>query len=134
MLNTYTPENARETLQYVSTSEIPTQFKTLLISLLTEALRNWEDERIRTRDVAAVGEAWRPEEIAEVQAFLLGKIANSWQNADELLMHLATQLKRSPQDVRLKATELGYAAGIDFRVARTLARPERMPTTQGGTR
>jgi len=134
MLNAHTYENTQAALQYVITSEIPTQYKTLLISLLTQALRDLEQDRIRSLTVDTSTEPWKVDEIQQVEVFLTDKIANSWQHADELLTHLAMRLKRSPKDVRSKATELGYAAGVDYGVARTRDRPERMPTTRGGVR
>lgn len=133
MLTAPTSESTRATLQYVLTSEIPGEHKSVLIGLLTQALRDLDAARVRS-SAGAPPEPWRSDEIDTVQAFLVGKTANSWQHADELLMHLVTQLKRSPQDVRCKATALGYAAGVDYSIARARPRPEQMPTTRGGLR
>ena len=101
---------------------------------MMQALRDIDDDRIRSRADKLPHAAWSHDEVEQLQTFLVGKIANSWQHADELMMHLATRLKRTPKDVRAKATELGYGACIDYNVARTHARPEQMPTTRGSFR
>jgi hypothetical protein len=108
----------RETLQYLVSSDIPGEHKRVLIGAVTDSLRQQEkeDRRIETtqHDVAD----WQPDEIKALQDFLQGKVAHGWQHADELLMRVSRQLHRGIEDVRRKATELGFASAIDYRVAR----------------
>jgi hypothetical protein len=131
MQDTHTPGTTRATLQYVLSSDMPTQYKNVLITLLTQALRD-EDEEQRQRLNPKPESEWRADETQQLQAFLDGKLANSWQHADELLMRIATDLHRSPYDVRKKATEIGLAASIDYSIARTHARPQQLVTTTAG--
>jgi hypothetical protein len=131
MQDTHTPGATRATLQYVLTSEMPSQHRAVLITLLTQALRD-EDEQWRVGLAPKPASQWESEETVQLQTFLDGKVANSWQHADELLMRIATELRRSPYDVRKKATEMGLAAGVDYSVARTRQQPPSMVTTTAG--
>jgi hypothetical protein len=130
MQNTHTPGATRAALQYVLSNDLPSQHKAVLIELLTEALRSEDKERLLSR-TAKVETEWRSDETQQLQTFLDGKVASSWQHADELLMRIATDLRRTPYEVRKKATEIGLAAGIDYSVARTHPRPEPVMTTSG---
>lgn len=111
------------TLQYVLSTDMPSEHKAVLIELLTQALRDDETKRVLQRSaLATVSRSWDEAETRCLTDLLAGKIAKSWQNADELLMNAATQLRRTPADVRVKATELGLAASIDFSVAKAHGR------------
>ena len=135
MQDTHTPGATRAALQYVLTSDMPSQHRAVLIELLTEALRNEDKDKEGLRSRAARVEAeWRSDEMQQLQTFLDGKIAISWQHADELLMRIATDLRRTPYDVRKKATEIGLAAGIDYSVARTRPQPQQPVMTTSGSR
>jgi hypothetical protein len=114
---------ARATLQYVLSADMPSEHKAVLIDLLTQALRDHDANRVRQQAVREEGDrTWEEEETTRLSGLLLGRIAKSWQNADELLMYAAAQLHRSPPEVRAKAIELGLGAGIDFSVAKTHTR------------
>jgi enamine deaminase RidA (YjgF/YER057c/UK114 family) len=107
----------RETLQFVAASDIPSRHKGVLIDCLTQSLRASDAAQIASNAPAA-GAAWQPGEIAQLQSFLSGKIARSWQHADEVLVDIASQLHRSMRDVRAKAIEIGHGEGVDYFVAR----------------
>ncbi len=116
-----TPDELREALQCLITSDLPADPKRILISAVMDSLVQRE-AAIAAR--AAVGEsctAWKSTELDQAVAFLKGKVAKSWQNADEIVMHLARELHRLPVDVRNKAIELGFAVAVDYRQARTVA-------------
>jgi hypothetical protein len=134
MQDTHTPVAMRTTLQYVLSNEMPTQHKSVLIALLTQALRD-EDQQSRQGLAPKAEPEWRSDETQQLQTFLEDKIASSWQHADEVLMRVAAELRRSPYEVRKKATEIGLAAAIDYGVARTRPRPPQalVTTTAGQT-
>jgi hypothetical protein len=104
-------------LQFLIASDIPSDHKSVLIDALTEALRISLQPQVT---VSGIG-PWQTHETAQLQTFLEGKLANSWQHADELLMRVAAQLHRDPGDVRAKATELGFGVGVDYRLAKAWA-------------
>jgi hypothetical protein len=108
------------TLQYMMSSDIPSEHKMVVIELLTSALREQDAQRIEAASPQESG-AWQEDETLKMQAFLSGKVASSWQHADELLMQLANHLGRDPNYVRSKATELGLGEGVDYRLAKLRA-------------
>src|SRR6185369_5317508 len=114
------PEGAalRETLQFLVVSDMPAQHKRILMELVTQALRSGDAEARRIEAVQSIGEQWQPHETQAVEAFLQGKVARSWQHADEVLMRLSGELHRQPGEVRRKATELGFGMGVDYRLAK----------------
>jgi len=116
----------RDALQFLVSSSIPAQHKSLLMDLVGQAMRV---EELEQRDLAAQATIpkWQPEEIQLLQDSLAGRVARSWQHADELLMRVATQLKRRPADVRAKATELALGAGVDYRLAQAQNRLNASP-------
>ena len=87
---------------------------------LTQALRDQEGARIRRLTMERADGPWQQHETAQLESFLQGKVAKSWQHADELVMRVATQLNRHPADVKAKATELGFGVGVDYRLAKVL--------------
>jgi len=111
------PASIRAALQFLIASDMPFEHKAVMIDALTEALRTSLQPHVA---VGGVG-PWQVHETAQLQDFLEGKLANSWQHADELLMRVAAQLHRDPGDVRAKATELGFGAGVDYRLAKARA-------------
>lgn len=111
-------------LQFVIASDIPAQHKAILIETLTQALRDQETAHVRQQAAGAASLHWQEHEMAQLRTYLQGRIANSWQHADESAMHLAAQLHRSPHDIRAKATELGLGVAVDFRLAKARPRPE----------
>ena len=111
----------RETLRYVIDSQIPAQHKAIVIDALAQALRAADDAQ-RSREIQGMtSEEWRPEEAVMIDAALRGKVAISWQHADEVLMRLARGLHRRHDDVRRKATELGHGAAVDYALAKAKA-------------
>ena len=125
MRDVHAPAALRAALQFLMTSDIPSEHKVVLIETLTQALRNDQAAQIqqhadeeKEKEKAKV---WQPDETAQLESLLGGRVASSWQHADELLMRAATQLERSPSDVRAKATEIGLGAGVDYRLARARA-------------
>lgn len=121
MQDSQTPAALRSALQFLLTSDIPSQYKSVLIETVTQALRDQESVRLLRQAAEQASRQWQAYETEQVQSFLQGRIANSWQQADELLMHLATQLHRNPHDVRVKATELGFGVGVDYGLAKIRA-------------
>jgi hypothetical protein len=113
-------------LQFLMTSEIPSEHKRVLIEAVTHALREHDAVTARVQVAAAQASAeWQPHETAQLRAYLSARVANSWQQADEAAMHLAAQLHRHRDDIRAKAVELGFGAAVDFRLARAQKRSER---------
>lgn len=123
MLDTQKVAAMRETLQFLVASDIPAQHKKILIDAVMQALRS-EEAAGRLGAMQNVSEPWQPHETQIVEDFLQGKVASSWQNADELLMRLAGELHRRPDDVRRKATELGVGVGVDYRQAKARVVPK----------
>ena len=109
-------------LRFVITNDSGAEHKPILIDVLTQALRDDESAELRRHAVAQAGDEWHEHEIAQLKAFLQGRLARSWQHADESVTHLAAQLHRSPQSVRDKATQVGLGACVDFRFAKALQR------------
>lgn len=111
-----TPDIAaiRDTLQFVIASDIPAQHRRILMEAVTQALRAAEAIGHGVETQARISENWDTKEAQIVETFLRGKIANSWQHADEVLMRLAGELHRTPADVRTKATELGLGVAVDY--------------------
>jgi hypothetical protein len=108
-------------LQFVSTtSDVPSEHKLTLIELLTQALRDDDSAEQSRRAVAQAGAQWQEHEITHLKSFLQGRLAKSWQHADEGVMQLAAQLHRDPHSVRDKATQLGLGAAVDYRYAKAM--------------
>jgi hypothetical protein len=105
-------------LQFVTTSDFPSEHKAILIDVVTQALRDDETEELRRRVVAQAGAEWQEHELAQLKSFLQDRLARSWQHADEGVMQLAAQLHRDPQSVRDKAAQLGLGASVDYRFAK----------------
>jgi len=124
MRDTLTPAARQSALRYVIASEIPAEHKAVLIDVLTLALRNEEGEHRRDLAAEQAGGEWQEHEIEQLKAFLTGKVAISWQHADEVAMHLAAQLHRDPKSVRTKAYELGLGASVDYRSARAFVQAQ----------
>jgi hypothetical protein len=112
------PDALREALQFLIRADIPADPKRLLIAVVMQAV---------SAEVVAAKQGiisnkphpdWRSEEIEQALNYLQDKVAVSWQNADEIVMRLAHQLRRDPMDVRNKAIALGFGMAVDFRLAR----------------
>lgn len=108
----------RAALQFAMSSDIPAEHKVVIIDSLTRSLREQESAEQSQRDAAEAGAPWLPEEVTELEHLLGERTARNWQHADELLMHVAAQLHRSPSDVRATAIRLGFGAAVDYAVAR----------------
>ncbi len=113
----------RAALGFVVTDDMPSEHKATLIDVLRQALRD-DDAAAdsRRRAVANTSGEWQEHEIVHLKSYLPGRIAKSWQHADECVMHLAAQLHREPRSVRDKATELGFGAAVDYRFSKALKR------------
>jgi hypothetical protein len=107
-------------LRFVITSHFPSEHKSILIEVLTRALRDDEAAELRREAEGHARGEWQEHEIEQLKAFLRDRIARSWQHADECVMQLAAQLHRDPQSVRDKAISLGLGASVDYRFARAL--------------
>jgi hypothetical protein len=118
------PAALHSALRFVITSDITAQHKAVLIEVLTQALRDEEAAALRLQATELAGGEWQAHELVQLQSFLRGKVAKSWQHADECVMQLAAQLHRDPHAVRAKANELGLAAGVDYRYVRELRRTQ----------
>jgi hypothetical protein len=114
------PAALHAALRFVITSEMPAEHKATLIQVLTQAIRDDEAAELRRQAVARSQGEWQEPEVARLKSFLNGRVATSWQNADECVMQLATQLHRDPGSVRHKATELGLGTAVDYRFAKQL--------------
>ncbi len=112
------PEVLREALQSLICSDTPPFPKRILIEVVTEALAAMEVAAAVRDSTRKASPTWQQAEIDLVTDFLQGKLAQSWQHADELVTHLARELKRDAIDVRAKAIELGFGMGVDYRLAR----------------
>lgn len=111
-------DSLREALQFLIRSDMPAEPKRMLIEVVMESLVA-KEAAITVRDATRKTYAeWQQAEIDIAAAFLRGKVAKSWQNADEMVMHLVRELHREPADVRVKAIELGFGIGVDFRLAK----------------
>lgn len=107
----------RETLMFLVQSDMPADHKRILIEVVTQALYDKEAEE-RSFKASGVHEEWGAPEMDVLAAFFQDKVARSWQNADELVLRLARELRRDPDDVRRKAVELGFGLGVDYRLAK----------------
>lgn len=112
------PAALRAALQYVVSSDIPSEHKAVLIEALTRALRAEDSERTAREAAVHARSEWRPADLQKLTSRLAGKMAKSWQDADEQLLQLAGELQRSVEDVRDKALEVGAGAAIDYRLAK----------------
>lgn len=114
------PAALHAALRFVITSEMPSEHKATLIDVLTQAIRDEEAAELRREALAQSRGEWQEPEIVRLKSLLQGRIATSWQHADECVMQLASQLHRDPASVRHKATELGLGIAVDYRCARQL--------------
>jgi len=120
MRDTQSAAALNSALRFVVSEEIPADHKAVLIEVLTQALRNQESEHLREQAAERAGGEWQAQEIVQLKSFLTGKLATSWQHADEVAMQIAAQLHRDPKSIRTKADELGLGASVDYRSARAL--------------
>ena len=112
----------RAALGFVMTDEMPSEHRATLIEVLTQALRDDAAADLRRQALANTCGEWQEHEILHLKSLLPGRMAKSWQHADECVMQLAAQLHRNPQSVRDKATELGFGAAVDYRYSKALKR------------
>jgi hypothetical protein len=112
----------RAALQYLINSDMPAEHKAVLLDALTGAMRTVEDAHVHRQASGQASGQWHAHEIAQLQTFLQGKTANSWQQADERTTSLAARMRRSPQDIRAKASELGLGEAVDYQLAKAHAR------------
>jgi len=125
MPDSQTQQALRAALQFVMTSDIPSQHKVVVVEALTQALRDLDAAAVQHQEAQQVSAQWQTHEIAKLHSLLDGKVANSWQQADELVMLLAAQLHRPAQDIRAKAIELGAGVAVDFQLAKARIQAER---------
>jgi hypothetical protein len=118
MNNRKRPAALHAALRFVMASEMPAEHKATLIDVLTQTLRNDEAAELHREAAAHAEEEWREDEVLQLKAFLHGRTARSWQDADECVMHLAAQLHRGPGSIRDKAADLGLSVAVDYRFAR----------------
>jgi hypothetical protein len=119
------PDALREALQILIRSDMPADPKRLLIEVVMESLAVREAADVVSNTAKKIHPAWQQTEIDLVTSFLQGKVAKSWQNADEVVTHLARELHRDAADVRTKAVELGAGVAVDYRLAkRSVAKSE----------
>jgi len=120
MRTSHTPAALHATLQFVIAGDLPSEHRAVLIDVLMQRLGEQEPAPARVQ-AAEAGAQWQSHEITQLQSFLQGKMAKSWQHADEWVMHLAAQLHRDPKAVRTTAIGLGFGAAVDYRMAKALA-------------
>lgn len=109
------------TLRFVIAGEMPSQYKATLIEVLTQAMREESAAEVRRHTLAQAQGEWRDHEIEHLKSFLQGRIATSWQHADQCVMHVAAQLHRAPDSVRTKAAQLGFGAAVDYQIAKRIS-------------
>jgi hypothetical protein len=107
-------------LRFVVTSNITAEHKPILIDVLTQALRDVETAELNRQAIARAGAEWQESEVTQLSELIRDRVATSWQQADECMMHLAAQLHRDPHSIRDKATQLGLGAAVDYRLAKAL--------------
>lgn len=95
----------RNTLQYLASSSMPVEHKKVLTAVLEEALQH----ALQTHD-----DEWQAADMQTMSTALQGRVAISWQHADELLFKLSSQLHRNADDVKKKAIEAGFGASVDY--------------------
>lgn len=110
----------RETLQFIRACDLPAKHKKVLVEVLEQSLRDKS---------GLAAKVWQSDELTELQALLAGKVALNWQHADELLISSARQLNRSQNDVKIKATELGFGVAVDYWLARARVAADKSETT-----
>jgi hypothetical protein len=114
------PDELREALQFLIRSDMPADPKRMLIAVVMESLA--QREAAVVLETSKQGHsAWQPAEIDRATAALQGKVAKSWQNADEVLTHLARELHRDAREVRAKAIELGFGVAVDYQLAKLVS-------------
>lgn len=120
MRDLQSPAAIRSTLQYVVSSDVPAEHKSVLIEAVTRLLRTQESEEERQRLSSVESRSWQTEELTHLDRSLGGKLAKSWQDADETLLLIASQLHRRSAEVRTKAVERGFTAAVDFAAAKAV--------------
>jgi hypothetical protein len=120
MRDLQSPAAIRSTLQYVVSSDIPAEHKAVLIEAVTGLLRSQESQEERQRLSDTECRSWQTDELTHLDRSLDGKLAKSWQDADETLLLIASQLHRRSSEVRTKAVERGFTAAVDFAVAKAV--------------
>ena len=110
----------REALPFVALSDLPAEHKSVVMEVIAQALNESEEAERAGLGRNKMG-PWDEAELQVVATHLQGKVAASWQNADELVVDLALRLNRVPTDVKEKGKELGYAVAVDYRAARERA-------------
>lgn len=119
------PDALREALQFLIRSDMPDEPKRMLIAVVMDAIAALEAVAAAHGAAKKTYPVWQQAEIDLVTSFLQGKVAQSWQNADELLTHLVRELHRDAVDVRAKAIELGLGVSVDYRAARLMSVKEK---------
>ena len=111
-------------LKFVTGSSALSEHRSILVEVLLQALRDEEATELNRQEVAREFREWQHDEIALLQVFLKDRVAKSWQDADEIVMRLATQLQRNPRSVREKATEVGLGISVDYGMSKSRRRQE----------
>lgn len=124
MRNSHRPKALHAALRFVIASDMPAEHKATLIEVLTQAVRDDEAAELHREAATQSQGEWQEHEIVQLKSFLHGRVARSWQHADEGVMHLSAQLHRDPESVRRKATELGLGTAVDYRFAKQLGRDQ----------
>lgn len=109
----------REALAFAATAALPFPHKATIIQALNDVIRS--TERIVTEHDGAEHQQeahWSPDDTQQLHSLLEQQAARSWQHADELLLRVASVLRRPPAQVRAKAVELGLGYAVDYRLSR----------------
>jgi TPR repeat protein len=112
------PDALREALQFLIRSDMPADPKRMLIAVVMESLAQREAAVVVRAATSEDQTAWQPTEIDLATTRLQGKVATSWQSADEVLTQLARELHRDAREVRAKALELGFGVAVDYQLAK----------------
>jgi hypothetical protein len=116
------PRALHAALQFVTKSSVLQDHKATLIGALLQALREREIRESKRQAAEPACEQWNEHEVAQLRTYLQDRVACSWQDADEAVMHLAAQLHHHPRSVRDKATEVGLGASVDYELSRALTK------------
>jgi hypothetical protein len=118
MQNSEDRDALQAALRFLIASDMPANHKGLFITLVTDALRSRDAADQLQQARRQETKPWDERELATISEFLEGKVACSWQHADELVVALAGKLHRDFGEVREKASQAGFGAAVAFKSSR----------------
>lgn len=125
MQDSHRPAALHAALRFVITTNVVSEHKAILIDVLLQALRDDETAELRQQETSQTCREWQEHEVVLLKSLLKDRVARNWQDADESVMHVASQLRRDPRSVREKAKEVGLGASVDYWLSKTLKQARR---------